>query len=211
MVGLNVQIPKIHCPACGVWGIWSRARVPVPDSARVLLADAALPVAEWRTKVARWAEALGVAESQLEPGMIVGLPLGEWYGAATTDSVVCPLPGVFWVRSRLRDNLIDLNATGVSLPKVGFRGLAPDDEWFELVVHGRARRVDSTDAGQQLCAVCGRLGFPDPGFLRVDEARWDGSDFVCVDRNPNIVLVADRVADALAALHVPGLVMIPVR
>jgi hypothetical protein len=36
--------------------------------------------------------------------------------------------------------------------------------------------------------------------MKVDEARWDGSDFFTVDRNPNIVLVTERVCNALSAL-----------
>lgn len=83
--------------------------------------------------------------------------------------------------------------TGVSFANVQLTG-ACDVQLAELVIHGRAWRRGSTSESLQLCHVCGRTGFPNPRDLSVDEARWDGSDFITVDGNPNIVIVTKRVA-----------------
>jgi len=38
--------------------------------------------------------------------------------------------------------------------------------------------------------------------LSVDEATWDGADFLNLDENPNIVVVTERVADVVKSLRV---------
>ena len=73
---------------------------------------------------------------------------------------------------------------------------APPRLW-ELVVTGSAWRKGSDEQSITICGVCGRTVFPNPSQLDVDVTRWDGNDFFHVDRNPNIVLVTERVCDLL--------------
>jgi hypothetical protein len=66
---------------------------------------------------------------------------------------------------------------------------------WEIVVSGTAWRKGSDDQSITTCRDCRRAIFPNASQLDIDETRWDGSDFFHVDRNPNIVLVTERVRD----------------
>lgn len=61
-----------------------------------------------------------------------------------------------------------------------------------------------------MCDVCGRLGFPSPKVLSVDEARWDGSDFLILDYNPNIVAVTERMAEVIDANAFTNIMVEPI-
>jgi hypothetical protein len=61
----------------------------------------------------------------------------------------------------------------------------------------------------RLCEQCERRGFPSPRNLLVDQARWDGSDFVFLDGNPNIVVVTERVAEVVTSKRFTNLVATP--
>ena len=73
-------------------------------------------------------------------------------------------------------------------------------EYWELVVTGTAWREEQNEKTIRECDLCGRTQFPEPNNLRVDESRWDGSDFFHVNMNKNIVIVTQRVCDALEEL-----------
>jgi hypothetical protein len=51
--------------------------------------------------------------------------------------------------------------------------------------------------------------FPGPELLIVDESRWDGADFFHLDRNPNIVIVTERVCTVLTQEHFVNFACVP--
>lgn len=50
-----------------------------------------------------------------------------------------------------------------------------------------------------VCPHCHRIKPPILDHYALDEDRWDGSDFMHVDLNPNKVIVTERVCDCLRA------------
>jgi hypothetical protein len=114
-----------------------------------------------------------------------------------------PLPGQIWVGERVMLAMRRAGFLGVELIEVqtswakgrGPNG-APPRLW-EVVVTGSAWRKSSDERLISVCGVCGRTVFPKASQRDVDETRWDGSDFFHADRNPNIVLVTERVCDLL--------------
>ena len=114
--------------------------------------------------------------------------------APILEDVVHPMPGEIWVVSRVCEALVAAGVSGVSFAPVQLSWQCAGANLRELVVHGRAWRVGSTEDTLRLCDLCGRTGFPSPGHLVVDETRWDGADFVHLDGNPNIIVVTERVA-----------------
>ena len=192
------RIPGISCDVCGAWSSSSRLRVPLPAEADEFVGVAFLSVVSWIDRRCRWASLLGVEPGLIEPGARLGPPSGARL-AGVVEDVVHPIPGAIWVAARVREALERRGLIGVSFAAVQLSPEGGQAELWELVVHGRAWRHGSTEESLRLCEICGRRGFPSPTNLVVDEARWDGSDFVFLDGNPNIVVVTERVAEVLNA------------
>jgi len=203
------RIPGVSCDACGNWSSSSRLRVPLPHDAEEFRRVEFLPVAEWNGLRDRWAYLLGVDPSRIEPGAQLGPPTGSRSGAVTED-VVHPFPGLIWVVPSVRAALVEAGLSGVSFAGVQLEPSAGDEGLSELVVRGSAWRKASTDQVLRVCGVCERRGYPSPKNLTVDEARWDGSDFVLLDRNPNIVVVTARVAEVFDARSFTNVVAEPI-
>jgi hypothetical protein len=192
------SLPGMTCEVCGPWSSSDRLRVDVPPDADDFTQIRFLPVAEWIKARDGWAKMLDVAIERITPGAEFGPPTGTCSSPIRED-VIHPTPGEIWVAARVRDALVEAGLTGVSFAEVQLPPKCGASAFYELVVHGRAWRQGSTEAGLRLCDVCGRRGFPSPKNLVVNEARWDGSDFVFLDGNPNIVVVSERVAAVLNA------------
>lgn len=192
------RIPGISCEECGPWSSSSRLRVNLLSHADIFADITFLPVADWMTARDRWARLLGVDPGVIDPGAKLGLPSGTCRTAITED-VVHPIPGEIWIATNVRDALAAAGLTGVSLAKVQLSPECDAHDFSELVVHGRAWRQGSTEENLRLCEICGRRGFPSPKNLVVDEARWDGSDFVLLDGNQNIIVVSERTAEVFSA------------
>ena len=202
------RIPGITCEVCGPWSSSSRLRVPLPSQADEFVGVKFLPVADWTNARDRWAGLLGVEPSRVEPGATLGLPSGTCT-AGITEDVVHPIPGEIWVAASVRDALTAAGLTGVSFATVQLPPECTKADLSELVVHGRAWRHGSTVENLRLCEICGRRGFPSPKNLAVDEARWDGSDFLFLDGNPNIVVVSERAAEIFNANGFTNVVLEP--
>jgi hypothetical protein len=156
----------------------------------------------------RWALLFNVDFSLVQPGADVGPPSGTCTAAVTEDAVH-PAPGQVWVTPLVRDALSAARLTGVSFATVRLTPECGTQRLAELVVHGRAWRQGSSEATLQLCEQCGRQAFPQPRHLVVDESRWDGSDFMFLDGNPNIIVVTERVAELVTSKRFSNLVAVP--
>ena len=203
------RIPGISCNVCGPWSSSGRLRVPLPPQADEFVGVTFLSVVDWMNSRDRWASLLGVDSEMIEPGAKLGPPSGSCT-AAVAEDVVHPIPGEIWVAARVRDALAATGLTGVSFAAVQLPPGCGKADLSELVVRGRAWRHGSTEESLRLCELCGRRGFLSPRNLAVDEARWDGSDFVFLDGNPNIVVVTERVAEVFNAHDFTNVVAEPI-
>jgi len=202
-------LPGINCEVCGTWSSCDRLRVTLPPEAHEFEEVRFVSVTEWMQARHEWARLLGVNVDDLAPGADFGPPMGTCRSAITED-VVHPIPGEIWVRRSVRTVLERAHLVGVSFADVQLTGECDHVELAEIVVHGRAWRKGSTPENIRLCDICGRTGFPSPKYLAVDETRWDGSDFVILDGNPNIVVVTERVADVINTHAFSNLVVEPI-
>jgi hypothetical protein len=191
------RIPGISCDICGPWSSSRRLRVALPSEVAEFEGVSFLTVTDWRTARDRW-------------GAKLGPPSGTCTKAVTEDAVH-PTPGEIWVMSHVGDALAAAGLTGVSFATVSLSPGCSEGTLAELVVHGTAWRRGSSEETLRLCAQCGRRGFPSPHQLQVDETRWDGSDFLFLDSNPNIVVVTERVAEVVASSGFRNLVAIPLK
>lgn len=124
--------------------------------------------------------------------------------------------GRIYVRSDVKETICSSGLKGASFVpvKVYLRKSVPAHEpvpqLWELLVHATAWRVGMDLERITLCTICGRTGFPQPDDLGVDEAKWDGSDFFHVDRNPNITLVTEKVAELIETRAFSNVALFPV-
>lgn len=203
------RIPGISCDVCGPWSSSQRMRVALTSELDEFVGAKFLSVTEWRRARDRWARLLGVDPGLVEPGAKLGPPSGICTAAVSADAVH-PIPGEIWVASCVRDAIAAAGLTGVTFATVQLPPACGKEVLVELVVHGRAWRQGSSEETVRLCEACGRRGFPSPRHLLVDIARWDGSDFVFLDYNPNIVVVTERVAELVASKRFTNLVAVPI-
>lgn len=203
------RIPGISCDLCGPWASSHRLRVALPSQLDEFVGVTFLPVTDWRRARDRWAMLLGIDPSRVEPGAKLGPPSGTCTSPVSEDAVH-PIPGEIWVTSRVRGAIAAAGLTGVSFAPVRLPSECAKESLVELVVHGRAWRQGSSEETLLLCQQCGRRGFRTPHHLLVDEARWDGSDFVLLDGNPNIIVVTERVAELVTSQRITNLFAVPV-
>lgn len=215
----DVFLPGMICPACGPWAGGRRLYLPVGDAGiRDQLGGKPVPPHQW-TKLAQGVRAAARLSDSflLGPGDILGTPRAELLSDTIPD-FVHPFPGQLVVRDVVVTALKEARLTGFEPIRVevrwskGFIRPRPTalPVLYELVVTGEAWRVDMDGSQIQLCEHCGRTGFPHPEWLVVDPSRWDGTDFLNVDRNPNIVLVTQRACTTLARAHFSNYQCIPV-
>lgn len=202
------RIPGIACEVCGPWSSSRRLRVSLPARVDEFAKVTFLPIDEWTSARDRWASLVGVDPNHVEPGATLGPPSGTCTGPIV-EAVLHAMPGEIWVAASVRDALITAGLAGVSFAAVRFPPERTSADLWEIVVHGRAWRKGSTEENLRLCKVCGRRGFPSPRNLAVDESRWDGSDFLCVDGNPNIIVVSERAAAVFTANGFTNVVLEP--
>lgn len=205
-------IPGVSCPACaeatgGGWASSDRVRVEVPTSPalRRTLMGTSLPLDQWQSFVTLLRRELAIPSwMPVTPGAQIGLPRAELLAPDVPD-FLHPFPGQIIVRDSVVDALQRAELTGFVPVRVevrwGKQVKYPPGEpplLYELFVTGTAWRVGMDAERITACKECGRTIFPNPEWLVVDERRWDGSDFFHIDRNPNIVLVTERVCHLMA-------------
>jgi hypothetical protein len=215
--GMGLHVPTIVCEVCDRWGGGRRIPVPVPKDPAVLellRGYRCFPRAEWPQIAEKLATALGVPLSDIRPGAEIGPPYGSIKRVDFGDFIHV---GDQWVRPRVVDALRQHGATGVKYVKVEavwdkkVKNLPaePPDLW-ELHVTGHAWREDMNAERIRLCELCGRQSFPEPGWIKVDESRWDGSDFFHLDANTAITIVTERIRDILAQHQFANYECVPV-
>ncbi len=194
----SYRLPGINCVACGTWSSSERLRVPLPQDTDAFSRIRFLGADEWESVSPQWAESIGISVDDLAPGAKLGPPQGVCVSEIQEDSVH-PMPGEIWIVSRVKEAFIAAGLTGVSFERVKLTGNCGHAELWELIVQGRACRKGSTEGNLYACEHCRRRVFPRPKLLSVDESRWDGSDFVLLDHNPNIIVVTERTQEVLVA------------
>jgi hypothetical protein len=217
---MGLYVPTIVCEVCGRWGssINDRLRIQVPEAPEVLellRGFGFFPRTEWPQIIEKLATSLAVPPSALSPGMEIGPPSGSIKRTDFGDFV--HLVGIQWVKPIVVDVLRQHGATGVKFVKVNAvwdkkvkdQPAEPPDLW-ELYVTGQACRADVNREGMRLCELCGREGFPEAEWIKVDDASWDGSDFFNVDKNPVLTIVTERVRDILAQHEFTNYECVPV-
>jgi hypothetical protein len=203
----DTWLPGVICPICGeTWAGSRRLYLPINDlELQQHLSGGPIPLSEWNELARKVHIALSLPdEFQLEPGDVLGTPIGELQSIEILD-FLHPFPGQFIVQAHVIAALQQKKLTGFRLVpfKVSWsKKIKPPypelPTLYELVVTGNAWRVDIGEEQIIACHACGRRKFPHPEWLRVDERRWDGSDFFNVDHNPNIVFVTERVCSTLS-------------
>jgi hypothetical protein len=203
----ELYVPGIICPGCadvtgGGWASSDRVRVAVPRQSALwpYLTGKSLGIPEWFSTAERIRTELAVPPWQpVTPGAQLGLPKGE-LTATRVPAVLHPFPGQVIVREEVIEAIEKAGLSGIDVVGVEVRwgnriqGEGIDlPHLYELVVKGQGWRKGSDQASITVCAECQRTIFPNPDHLVVDEGRWDSSDFFHVDKNPNIVLVTERV------------------
>lgn len=196
----NERVPSINCEDCGIWSGSERIRkkVNLTPKAMRIIAQKFVPASNWKEIINDLAFELGVSYDLLRPGAELGSPKGLVVSTVVND-FIHPFPGIIWIKRTVMDALQDAKVTGVDFSpvelynkKIKERKSKPDDLW-ELVVNGKAWRKGSCLEAIRECKKCTRKSFPDPEYLDVDETTWDGSDFLILDLNPNIVIVTEKV------------------
>lgn len=211
-MSVEFYVPGIICPSCaeamgGGWASSDRIRVAVPQQSTLLpyLTGKSLGVPEWFAIAERIRSELAVPSWQpVTPGAQLGLPGGELTATRVPD-VLHPFPGQVIVRAQVVKAIEMAGLSGVDAVDVGVRwgkrvkavGVKLP-HLYELVVKGHGWRIGSDLTSITDCVHCQRTIFPNPNYLEVDENRWDGSDFFYVDKNPNILLVTERVCRVFA-------------
>jgi ribosomal protein L37E len=199
--GVSVILPGMKCSVCGFWASSNRIRVgnDVAEKVSNFLIKNNVPKGlysnEWVDISDKLTADIGI--NNLSPGAIVGMPIGEILGSSQND-IYHISPGQIWVTERVTEAILSSELKGVKFAEVIINhenGQMNDIRLWELVVSGKAMRVNSTEENLTVCKECGRKEFPNHTNLLVDEARWDGTDFFNVDFNPNIIIVTKRVVD----------------
>jgi hypothetical protein len=203
------RIPGILCDICGPWSSSSRLRVPLPSVANEFIGVNFLSVKDWKEASDRWANLLKIDKTLLEPGAVIGQPMGKCIFTPTED-VVHPMPGQIWISDRVRKVFERENFSGVTFAEVYLTPKCETTSFSELVAQGRARRSISTINNIQICDVCGRRNFPSPNNLILDTTSWDRSDFFLLDNNPNILVVSKRVVDVLNSNGFSNVIATPI-
>lgn len=190
------RLPGIECERCGRWSSSDRLRLPLPGSdLSAFEVPSFLSVGEWRLRHVQWARMLSVSADGLSPGMSFGPPTGEILGRIS-DDFIHPAPGLIWMSVARVSAFTQQDFRGVGLADVELvnsTGEVDRSSLVELVPTGTARRAGVAHSELVACDLCGRSRFPRPKHLSVDQSTWDGSDFVTLDHNPNIVVVSQRV------------------
>jgi hypothetical protein len=214
------SIPSMICEKCGVRGGSGRIRIPLPEETALeeFREGRFLPREEWLRERLTWAKLLGVDSTRITPAASIGPPVGLLKGTPTAD-LIYP-SGRIWVQPHIMTKLKEARCTGIEFAKATLVYRATDPESFcdgvaidpepidltrvpdywELVVTGKAWREGHDESTSLACDLCGRRKFPSPESMKVDESRWDGGDFFNVDGNTSIVLVTERVCNALSEL-----------
>lgn len=202
-------IARVACGRCGPWSSSTRLRLPWRRVLEDFEGSPFLSIEEWARMRPRWARLLRVKPDEIDPGAYIGPPMGVCR-AAIHDDVVHPFSGVLWITERARRVLAKARLKGVSLMKVDLYPSRSRRELFEVVTRGRAWRKGSTPERLRACKRCGRMKFPAPTRLEVDEKRWDGSDLFYVDFNPNILIGTERVASLIEKHEFSNVVAVPI-
>lgn len=216
-VSTGLQMPGMICSSCGeIWAGSRRLYLAVTDLAlrRRLGVVAPLPEREWMQLAQDVRQVLSLPEDfEFQPGDELGTPIAELKTNNIPD-FLHPFPGQIIVQSRVVDVIMGENLTGVRLLPLQVRWgdgkqvrSNPPPILFELVITGTGWRVDSNLENITACTHCGRTIFLK--WSPIDEARWDSSDFFHVDRNPNIVIVTERVCALFAQHHFTNFLCVP--
>jgi hypothetical protein len=215
----DIWMPGIICEKCGATWAGSRRLYLTVDNADIRRRLHGKPLIEkfWR-ELAR--EVNNHIDSKtpvdLYPGDILGTPKAELLSDQIPD-IMQPFPGQIVVTPHVVDKLQQHSISG-------FRAIPLQLSWakqfekptseppllFELLITGSAWRVHISESDIIACSHCHRTVFPDPERLSVDQSRWDGSDFLVVDRNPNIVIVTERVCSVLSDEGFSNFVCVPI-
>lgn len=195
------RMPAVSCKQCGRWVSSKVLRndltdLPVEYLKILSTSDTTLPVAEWEKFKNEVAFYLEVEPDKLSPGTKLGTPKGKIFDEF--QDFTYPYPGLIWVKQKVADVLREMEATGLTYNKVNIinkSNLNNLPDLIELGIKGLAWRKNSTYEKIVKCDICNRTHFPNSSFLKIDESRWNSSDFFNPDLNPFIVMVTQRICE----------------
>jgi hypothetical protein len=209
--------PALDCSACGGRCCNSHLRVSPDriDDPSAFGYIHSLPADHWFAMRPVWAAMIGVDESLIEPGMEVGMPLGELRGRVKHD-FNHPLPGLIWVRQAVKDMLTEADATGVDFAPVT---LTPTTtrarqheipQLWELIVP----QQELCDELRQLrmCPMCG--GIKGPIYWEMidnNDLQKSGRDFCCPCVNANLIAVSPRIKELIESARFTNVHFEPAR
>lgn len=201
----NISVPSIVCDDCGLWSSSERIRkkVEMTSKAKEILRNRSIHVNDWKLAAEILSEELGIDVELLKPGTELGMPRGEIANVELHD-FIHPFPGLIWINDMVKDFLSQQMVTGVEFcpVEIDFRKAKSKinetlPKLWEIVVLGKAWRKGINYENSLACPKCKRMKFLDPDCLQVDESAWDGSDFITLDLNPNIIVVTERICELL--------------
>jgi hypothetical protein len=201
---IQYEMPGIRCSACGsVWGGYKRKYIEInDDNLESVLRGWPVDNITWNTIKNRLVSSAKVPASYIiEPGDILGRPIFEVYQPLVHDFIQA-FPGQWLVSASVNQDLSAAAVTGITSVPVELRHSSTWQEerrelpeYFELLIHGHAWRVGSTEQSMTACNVCKRTIYPDPEWSQIDMERWDRSDVFTVDDNNNVAFVSDKFAE----------------
>ena len=111
---------------------------------------------------------------------------------------------MIWVKESVKASLEETKLQGITFVKVNLKwtgkmknSTEAVPELWEIVVNGKSWLEGSKLETITACSTCGRTEFLRGKNPKVDKTRWDGSDVLYVDNNPNIVIVTEKVKEIL--------------
>jgi hypothetical protein len=206
----NHYLPDVYCPECGsTWGSSDRIRTTSAIAGEILRylktnnLSKPLPIDKWDNFARDLSLKFRLPINVIKPGAEFGPPVGLIRNSSK-NHIVHPFPGVLWVSNEVVSAFKNEGLTGIEYWNVSLKwaekkpGLTePLPKLTEIFVTEQVWRIGMDVARITACNRCKRSEFPQPKMLKIDEARWTGTDFMNPDTNPNIVIVSERVYNVL--------------
>ena len=199
-------LPGVFCPVCSeTWSSFDRIRVKLPRDPHIRKMVNIPPVDldVFQNYASIVSSSLSIPIIRITPGCEIGLPNASINKPYSID-IIELFSGIFWVNQNVKELVEHHNLTGIRFVNVTISDCNQSHKIYEIDVFGAAWRVGSTPQNIIICKNFSRKTFHKTKDV-IDTDHWDGSDFFCVDQNPNILFVTERVCDIFDKYHLRNL------